>query len=79
MEKKFEKFGLFCKNYRMNVMQITLKEFDPDNVKTISSFENGRSTNINHLFTYLKHIEDQEERIKFMKDLLKFIEGDHND
>lgn len=58
----------FCKMYRKKILQLTLKEMeDKTGVKTstLSSFENGRSTNINHLTTYYNlGNEEQKEYFK---------------
>lgn len=36
------------------------------NVSTISAFENGNSTNINHLFIYLHSCKSKEEQEMFL-------------
>lgn len=51
-----------CKYFRKNVLHLTLKQFSKLNnkpVSSISSFENGRSTNINFLQLYLVSCETQ--------------------
>lgn len=58
----------FCKLFRMNVLKITLKEMEERTgvkIPTLSSFENGRSTNINHLYLYYNlGNNDQQEYFK---------------
>lgn len=61
----------FCKDFRTNYLKITLQEVQ-DNYdipfKALSAFENGRSSNINHLNTYYLLCKTQ-------KDLNEFIKG----
>lgn len=46
--------GEYCKRYRAS-KGVTLKSLvGEDRAKTVSAFENGRSTNVNHLSHYLK-------------------------
>lgn len=61
----------FCKFFRKYILNLTLKEFEEKtNVKTptISSFENGRSTNLNHLYLYY-NLADEEQKIYFRKNI----------
>lgn len=70
-----KKLGLMCKYFRKNVLHLTLKQFSKLNnkpVSSISSFENGRSTNINFLELYLVTCELQKEREMFLR-LIKMI------
>ena len=51
----FKNVGQFCRYFRSEVLNLTLQEMsDKVNVKTstLSSFENGRSTNFWHLHKY---------------------------
>lgn len=60
--------GQGCKSFRKKVLKLNLHEFIKKtkiNVSTISAFENGNSTNINHLFIYLHTCEDKEQRELF--------------
>lgn len=46
-----------CKYHRREVVNISLKEMGKETntyFKTLSAFENGRSTNINHLIKYVE-------------------------
>lgn len=61
-----KRVGNVCRVFRKQVLNLTLKEFCDDvSIKTISSFENGKSTNINHLDLYLNKCTDD-----FQKDIL---------
>lgn len=60
----------FCKDFRMKVLKLTLQEVqDLTNIplKTISSFENGKSTNINHLNIYYSLCKTKEQREQFIQ------------
>lgn len=53
----FNNVGQFCRYYRSEVLNLTLQEMsDKVNVKTstLSSFENGRSTNLSHVIKYFE-------------------------
>ena len=66
----------FCRNFRINVLKLSLQDLEDNssiNHKTISAFENHRSTNINHLIIYLKACSTIEQKRKFIKGLNKSI------
>lgn len=47
--------GEFCKLYRKNILKITLQEMENRTgvkIPTLSSFENNRSSNTNHISLY---------------------------
>lgn len=57
--------GKFCKYYRTEILNLTLEQMsDQVNVKktTLSSFENGRSTNYKHLIKYYECGTDEQKR-----------------
>lgn len=61
------KINRFCKQFREEILKITLQEMENKtgiNLKTLSAFEHGRSTNINHLNSYYK-ICDEDQKIIF--------------
>ena len=61
----FNNIGKFCKYFRSEILNITLLEMsDMVDVKlsTLSSFENGRSTNYNHLIKYYRLGDDKEKK-----------------
>lgn len=61
-----------CKNYRKDT---GTKQHELGNVKNISAFENGRSSNINYLEIYLELAKNRNE----LDELLKRIkEGVNN-
>lgn len=60
--------GQGCKSFRKQVLKLNLHEFSKKtkvNVSTISAFENGNSTNINHLFIYLHSCDNKEQQELF--------------
>ena len=69
----------FCREFRTEVLKLTLQDvenmsFTP--VKTLSAFENGRSTNINHLNTYYLLCKTQADRNEFIKGFDKAMDLD---
>lgn len=69
------KINKFCKNFREEVLKITLKEMEIKtgvNLKTLSAFEHGRSTNINHLISYYE-ICDDEQKLIFKYNFFKYM------
>lgn len=64
----------FCRNFRINTLKLSLQDLEDItsiNHKTISAFENHRSTNINHLTIYLKACSTIEQKRLFIKGLNK--------
>ena len=60
----FNNIGKFCKYFRREVLNLTLIEMSEKvNAKntTLSSFENGRSTNYNHLIKYYSCGTDEQK------------------
>lgn len=76
MKIDYNTVGKLCREYRMIHLEATLKDIEgSDNVKSLSNFEHGRSTNINHLLKYVAYCDTREERVKFMSWLIKKMEG----
>ena len=60
----------FCKQFRKEVLNLTLQEMEDKTgipLKTISSFENGNSTNIKHLNLYYKLCDSKIKREQFIQ------------
>ena len=73
--KDFKHIGKYCRYYRMNVLKKTLKEVEGSfNVKALSAFEHGRSTNINHLLKYVKSCKNYEQKIEFLQGIVKILD-----
>ena len=45
--------GNYCREYRLK-HGVTLKQLSGDRIGTLSAFENGRSSNIEHLKLYMQ-------------------------
>lgn len=61
----FTNIGKFCKYYRTEILDLTLEQMSIKvNVKTttLSSFENGRSTNYKHLIKYYECGTDEQKQ-----------------
>lgn len=69
--------GKYCRKFRINELELTLKDIEGnEDVKTLSAFEHGRSSNINHLLKYVKHCKSLEQQIEFLQGLITTIEED---
>ena len=65
--------GAMCRNFRIDVLGKTLKEVEgSEDIKLLSAFEHGRSTNYNHFFKYFEACDD-EDQVQILMDKLKFI------
>ena len=61
--------GEYCRKYRIN-KGATLKELtEGGQIKTLSAFEMGRSSNIEHLKLYVKLSIDKNDMFNFMTGL----------
>lgn len=77
---KVIKVGLYCRNFRLNVLKMTLQDVSNlDNFKTLSAFEHGRSRNIMHIYKYIEACENRDDRIKFIRGLCELMEVENND
>lgn len=62
-------FGKYCRAYRLS-KGLTLAQFAPHvNIKTLSAFEMGRSSNIKFLELYIKLSVEHNESNKFLNGL----------
>lgn len=69
--------GQFCKMYRTHILNLTLDEMSEKTgvkVPTISSFENGRSTNSKHIQMYY-NLSTDEQKI-FFKNNIPYGKGE---
>ena len=69
----------FCKDFRINYLKITLQEIQDQYdipYKALSAFENGRSTNVNHLNTYYLLCKTKEDRKVFLDGFDKAMDLD---
>lgn len=62
--------GDYCKSYRVNELGLTLVEFADKvnaNFKSVSSFENGRSSSMFYMFMYMTLIKDSGDKLGFLQ------------
>ena len=77
MRIPIENIGEFCKIYRTHILNLTLEEMSKltgVKVPTISSFENGRSTNSKHIEMYYNLATDEQK--EFFKNNIPYGEGE---
>lgn len=73
--------GAHCQRYRANVLGLTLEEMSSQTgvkLGTLSAFEQGRSSNINHVFRYCQ-LRGGEERDIFIFGLMQLLKGVSNE
>ena len=66
MKHKTKQIATICRWFRLEVLELTLAEVcEGTGVKvgTLSNFEQGRSTNITHLYYYLDKSNNQQKTI----------------
>ena len=67
--------GAYCRKYRID-NNITLNNVsDDENIKTLSAFEMGRSSNMKHLINYIKLSIKLNDVDNFLSGLVHEIEG----
>ena len=69
------KIGEFCGTFRTNEMGLLLRELAPTQVKALSAFEHGRSTNLEHILNYFNNCQTPELEEKFLQGLCATIKG----
>ena len=79
MNNTMLKIGKYCRKFRITELEMTLKEVEgSENVKALSSFEHGRSSNMVHFVKYLRCCKDKEQRISFLQGLINVLEEGEN-
>lgn len=74
------RIGNYCRKFRINELELTLREVEgSENVKALSSFEHGRSSNIKHVLKYVRRCKDSEQQLQFLKGLINVMEGENNE
>lgn len=74
-EKLIKKVGQYCREFRINELKLSLKEFSEItglNNKNVHAFEYGRANNIQYLFYYYRLCNDSLKR-KFSKGLFDIL------
>ena len=67
--------GNYCRKYRLNKGATLIELTEGKQVKTLSAFEMGRSSNIHHLQPYINLSIKYSEELEFMNGLIKEIRG----
>ena len=65
--------GKFCREFRTTVLKKRLIDLAPDTIGTLSAFEHGCSTNMNHLATYYR-FSNTEQKTLFIEGVMKALE-----
>lgn len=74
-EKLIKKVGQYCREFRINELKLSLKEFSEMtgiNNKNINAFEYGRANNIQYLFYYYRLCDDSL-KVKFSRGLFNIL------
>lgn len=80
MKPIMKRIGNYCRKFRINELELTLREVEGnENVKALSSFEHGRSSNIKHILKYVRCCKDSEQQLQFLKGLINVMEGENNE
>ncbi len=70
-----KKLGSICKEYRKNVLKLSLTNFakiNNENLQNIHAFENGRANNIKYIYMYLE-TGTEEQKEKLIKELFNIL------
>ena len=73
-----KKIGLICKNYRIDVLGLTLTNFaklNNENLQNVHAFEQGRANNIKYLYMYMKQSDIYQLEILFNNLFYDMIKG----
>ena len=73
-----KKIGLICKNYRINVLNLTLTNFakmNNENLQNVHAFEQGRANNIKYLYMYMNQSNIYQLEILFNNLFYDMIKG----
>ena len=76
MNVSINNVGKFCKMFRMFILDLTLDEMSQKTgvkIPTLSSFENGRSSNSNHINLYYDISTDEQKT--YFRENIPFIKG----
>ena len=77
MEHRTKEIATICRWFRMEILGFTLAEICQGTgvkVGTLSNFEQGRSTNITHLYYYLDK-SNNEQKLILTNEINKVLKG----
>lgn len=63
-----EKIGQVCKDFRINVLDLSLTKFaemNKENLQNIHAFEKGRANNIKYLYMYMEQSDVYQLEVLF--------------
>ena len=74
--KTHELIGDYCREYRITKLKLTLSDIEEsNNIKTLSAFEHGNSTNLNHMFKYINKIDSYTGKVEFLEGMIERLGG----
>ena len=77
-----KKVGQVCKDYRINVLDLSLTNFaklNNENLQNIHAFEQGRANNIKYIYMYMNQSDIYQLEILFNSLFYDVIKGGFND
>ena len=77
-----KKVGQVCKDYRINVLKLSLTNFaklNNENLQNIHAFEQGRANNIKYIYMYMEQSNIYQLEVLFNSLFYDVIKGDFND
>lgn len=77
-----KKVGQICKDYRINVLKLSLTNFaklNNENLQNIHAFEQGRANNIKYIYMYMKQSNIYQLEVLFNSLFYDVIKGGFND
>lgn len=77
MKNNMVVIGKYCRKFRITELECSLKDIEGnENIKALSAFEHGKSSNINHLLKYVKYCKTMEQKERFVQGLITTIRGE---
>lgn len=77
MTTLFDKIGDYCRTFRMVTLRKRLIDVAGDtNIKTLSGFEHGRSSNIEYMNNYYQACDTESQQMLFKQGIDDILMGD---
>lgn len=76
-----KKIGQVCKDYRINVLNLSLTNFaklNNENLQNIHAFEQGRANNIKYIYMYMDQSDTDQLEVLFNNLFYDVIKGGFN-
>lgn len=77
-----KKVSQVCKDYRINVLDLSLTNFaklNNENIQNIHAFEQGRANNIKYIYMYMEQSNIHQLEVLFNSLFYDVIKGGFND